>query len=120
MPFIIDAYQGADYISVRHHGDCSVSEIDDVRESVRRAVAESGIRRILVDIREASSFPSGAELFFVVDQAAQRNLGSRTAIVVGARHRKAIDFLSLMGGNRGIEIQAFERPIEAIAWLKSG
>lgn len=108
-------------------GVVEVVSVGDIsREQMGRSLAQvvehrlfRELRRVLVDVREASSLPSPMPLFdFANAVASQRVLQDvRFAIVRQPTSHEDLDFLETAAHNRGVQMRVFETREHALDWL---
>lgn len=99
-----------------------VLDTEQTRCILREIVSESsrsGVRHILVDVRQVCDGPNVVELFWIVESFAELGFGPdlRLALLYIDRGVGLARFFTDTAQNRGFQIELFERFDEAVAWL---
>ena len=107
-------------LKVSHFGDVTTNEIQDRLSEVGRAIGSADRPYLLVDVREATTYPSVADLYFLAEATVYRpRVSAKTAFIFNERTAKSIEFVVLAASNRGCSAQAFTEEDAAIQWLFS-
>ena len=109
-----------DVVWVRFHGVISADVADRMLPAVMKLGMESGSRRFLYDIRQASL---GEEIIDLYNRPAQVDgLGMKNAArhaMLCAKINEKAHFLETVSMNRGFEFRLFTDEAECLAWLKA-
>jgi len=98
--------------------------LEAVTRSIDEAIAccvESGIRNLLVDLRDVTGFPPPGlvERFYFISQWAATSGGRLRLAIVAKSELIAEDMFDIVvAANRGMTSNAFTDRDEAVAWLK--
>lgn len=89
---------------------------ESLREIARLAGNDAGL---LIDVREAASFMSLADIRALVEEFAELGVGAgrKTAIVSSADRFDNVHFFAVSARGMGLDVQAFTSLEEATEWL---
>lgn len=116
MPDELHIDEAAGIIKVRSYGVVSRDDIAASMDQIRKAIAEQGIHRVLVDTLEQETMPGTIDVFHLFSTLPK---SLRAAIVVRADQStaKSQKFAETVSQNRGINVRVFHTEEEALAWL---
>lgn len=118
MPYSLETLLNEGCIAVRHWGDVTGHEIQDAHRDVIERLAISGVKKLMIDVRNAHHMPSLAELYFLVgDTARRQRFGVRTAIVTEIEQEATAKFIARVAAHHGTSIDVFDNDDEALSWL---
>lgn len=118
MSYTVEPSESGGYMVVRHEGRVTATEVDSVRHSVIEMAGVSGIRNLLIDLRNAATIPGVGEFYFAVDKASQgKRLGLSTAILARPDQSQIAEFIATTAVNRGIRLKAFQTEAAALDWF---
>ncbi len=101
-------------ISVQFGSESKVDDWKSVLLEVRQVSEETGICRVLVDVREQTDLASTIELFDFATSLPR----SIAFAVLCELHHKDHHFIETVAKNRGITVQDFNSEQKAIEWLE--
>jgi hypothetical protein len=120
MSYTLEWVRDRRLLKVRHFGDVTTDEIQDRLSEVGREIGSGDRPYLLVDVREATTYPSVADLYFLAEATVYRpRVSAKTAFIFSERTAKSIEFVVLVASNRGCSVQAFTEEEAAIRWLFS-
>lgn len=120
MSYTLEWVRDRRLLKVRHFGDVTTKEIQDRLSEVGREIGPADRPYLLVDVREATTYPGVADLYFLAEATVYRpRVSAKTAFIFNERTAKSIDFVVLVASNRGCSVQAFTEEDAAIQWLFS-
>ncbi len=115
----IEVTREKDFVLVTARGKHTVGQ---GRESLRQIAETAAVDgRLLLDVREASSFLSLTDVRALVEEFAELGLGAgrKTAIVSSADRFDNVHFFAVSARSMGLDVQAFSSFDEAREWLTS-
>ena len=117
MPFSAEAKR--DYVLLRHEGEVTPDEINAARIEVLRLVRTSGLSRMIIDVRDATSEATIKELRAMMeDNAKVAPPRPHAAVVVRADQYPTFRFSEDFAVSRGMPIRVFVDEDQAMQWFK--
>ncbi len=104
-------------IKVNSHGDITPEDLMGSMRSVIEINEAQGLKKVLVDTTEDTSFPPPLTLLRFGVELANIPTGLRFAMVATSKQEDLMKFLETVGRNRGAEIRMFSTERSAIEWL---
>ncbi|OQA26609.1 MAG: hypothetical protein BWY59_01321 [Verrucomicrobia bacterium ADurb.Bin345] len=116
MPEHIKLNKKLGIIEVDSHDKVSYEEGVASLASLQTLMAETGIRKVLVDTRRQKFNP---DLFKVYDFGKRLPNSAQIAVMVSQKQptREAISLLNDVAHNRGVNVRVFGSRSEALEWL---
>lgn len=115
MPEIVEYDAQAKLIRVRAWGTDTIEDWLSSREQVIQLYDEHEAVQLLVDVREQESAPSSFDIF---DFGEDWPIEIRTAILIGEKTRKEMQFLESVALNRAKQMRTFDNEVDALNWLR--
>ena len=120
MPYKIEIVRDPGYILVHQNGVVSTDDVDAIRSEIFDLVAQEGLTRVVVDVRNQTNDYSTAEMFnMTVDHAVQKTPFSkpRVCLLVRPNQEDNARFIENVGVNRGMPIKYFTDEQAGLKWL---
>jgi hypothetical protein len=118
MSYTLEWARERKLVTARHFGDVTTDEIQARMSDIEREIDLADLPYLLVDVRETTTFPNIADLYFLGEARAYRpRVSEKTAYVFNERTADAIDFVVIAASNRGCSVQGFTEESTAIDWL---
>jgi len=122
MPNKVKVISAGDFIRAQPEGKINLEEAEGLLKQIAEKAGGLEDYQVMVDIRNANSRLTPAELFSLARTVAQhrRREGTRTAILCPFERFDKARFFALCAENRGVNIHAFTDYEEAMEWLLAG
>lgn len=120
MPYKIEIVRDPGYILVHQNGVVSTDDVDAIRSEIFDLVAQEGLTRVVVDVRNQTNDYSTAEMFnMTVDHAVQKTPFSKpwVCLLVRPNQEDNARFIENVGVNRGMPIKYFTDEQAGLKWL---
>lgn len=119
MPETVRLSSELGIIEVRSFDDVSLADVDSSLTEVERIRKETGVDRVLVDVRKQTSMPEMSGTFQIASSLPD-SLRIALLFSEGQSTEEDIRFVESIAGNGGVTIQAFPSEDEALQWLAQG
>lgn len=109
---------GDGVIEVRHWGEATATDVRDARSKVATLIEQTGVREVLVDLRDIASFLDTVEIYELVTDC---STSMRVAMLIAqdeAMHED-FSFLETVAVNRGYDVSMHTTRQEALRWLRT-
>ncbi len=119
MSFKVNSTVHSGYIRVGATGECSLPNIYQFIDEIKRLAIDAGRDRILIDIQKVEGMPTGADLFFAGERIAEV-FGGRLKTAVLNRPERINKLGEMTAVNRGARVIVVADETDALAWLLEG
>lgn len=120
MPYRINIKENQEYILVDQYGEVNVDEVDEIRDSIFKLVADSGLSRVLVDVRSVTNDLSVTDSFNITLDHVNYPTAfpkPRAALITRPDQQESAKFIENVAVNRGLPIRAFTDLEQGLKWL---
>ncbi len=94
------------------------NQLLDTTRGLAGQLLERGCAKLYVDARQIELGLSVSQTFHLVAAAVETvPRGLRVAVAVRPGHRLMVEFAQVAAAHRGVSIQMFDSPTEALGWL---
>lgn len=117
MPYTLKCSKMGRLIIVRHSGDVVCSEFESLVNEQHRLIDPENPPHLLVDVREASSYPDKADYFqWLAKWTGPVPVVDKVALVTGSAHCETIECIALAYMNKGLNARVFNDEMAALQW----
>lgn len=106
-------------IEVHSFDDVSLSDVDNSLQEIEQIRKETGVDKVLVDVREQTSMPEMSESFQIASSL-PHSLRIALLFSEGQSTEEDIRFVESIAASGGVAVQAFSSEDEALRWLSQG
>ena len=106
-------------IEVRSFDDVSLSDVDNSLIEIQQIRKETGVDKVLVDVRKQTSMPELCESFQIASSL-PNSLRIAVLFSEGQPTEEDISFVKSVAASSGVAIETFSSEHEALAWLTQG
>ena len=118
MPYNVRAAEGGKLVIIRHSGHVTTAEFDDACREVNRRIDPHNPPHLLIDVREAQSYPDKEEYFAVIDQRrVPPPIVESVTFVTNRSHSDTIEAIALRYQNCGLRVRVFCGELDALQWF---